>query len=70
MAHNTGEVNTQLEQAVLDGLEPPPGIRELKICQYLGRQHARWMQNQVGGGVEGPSPFPFLRVVSMYQCCK
>jgi len=66
MADYTKEVNTELEQAVLDGLEPPPGIKMLFIHGYSGRQYAGWMQNQVGGGVQGPAPFPFLRV--MWLC--
>ncbi|CAD6255046.1 unnamed protein product [Miscanthus lutarioriparius] len=61
MADDAEEVNTELEQAVLDGLEPPPGIKGMKISGYSGRQYTRWMQNQVGGGVQGPAPFPFLR---------
>ncbi|CAD6258550.1 unnamed protein product [Miscanthus lutarioriparius] len=63
MADYTKEVNTELEQAVLDGLEPPPGIKMLDIDGYSGRQYAGWMQSQVGGGVQGPAPFPFLRVM-------
>ncbi|XP_066339012.1 putative disease resistance protein RGA3 isoform X2 [Miscanthus floridulus] len=66
MADYTKEVNTELEQAVLDGLEPPPGIKRLDIHGYSGRQYAGWMQSQVGGGVQGPAPFPFLRV--MWLC--
>ncbi|CAD6258568.1 unnamed protein product [Miscanthus lutarioriparius] len=61
MADYPKEVNTELEQAVLDGLEPPPGIKMLDIHGYSGRQFAGWMQSQVGGGVQGPAPFPFLR---------
>ncbi|KAG2584987.1 hypothetical protein PVAP13_6KG362918 [Panicum virgatum] len=44
------EVNTELEQAVLDCLEPPQGIKELMISGYSGRQYAWWMQNRVDGG--------------------
>ncbi|CAD6255044.1 unnamed protein product [Miscanthus lutarioriparius] len=62
-----GEANTELEQAVLDGLEPPPGIKELEISEYTGRQYARWMQNQVGGRVQGPAPFPFLKVMRLFD---
>jgi hypothetical protein len=65
VASGTKEVNTKLEQDVLDGLEPPPGIKELEIHAYLGRQYARWMQNQVVDGVRGPTPFPFLRVMKL-----
>ncbi|CAD6269996.1 unnamed protein product [Miscanthus lutarioriparius] len=65
MAHDVGEVNTELRPAVLDGLEPPAGIKELEICGYSGRRYAQWMQNQVGGGVQGLSHFPFLRVMEL-----
>ena len=61
------DVNTELEQGVLDGLELPPGIKELEIRWYSGRQYARWMQNQVGGGVRAPAPFPFFRVMRLYN---
>ncbi|XP_066339021.1 putative disease resistance protein RGA1 [Miscanthus floridulus] len=63
MADYTKEVNTELQQDVLDVLEPPPGIKKLDIRGYSGRQYAGWMQSQVGGGVQGPAPFPFLRVM-------
>jgi Leucine-rich repeat (LRR) protein len=66
MSNNMEEVNTELQQDVLDVLEPPPGIKELEIHWYSGRQYAGWMQIQVGGGVQGPAPFPFLRV--MWLC--
>ncbi|CAN6315027.1 unnamed protein product [Urochloa humidicola] len=50
--HDAGEVvNTELYQAVLNGLEPPPSIKELEIFGYSGRQYAQWMQNQLGGGL-------------------
>jgi len=65
MAHDVGEGNTELRPAVLDGLEPPAGIKELEICGYSGRRYAQWMQNQVGGGVHGLSHFPFLRVMEL-----
>jgi Leucine-rich repeat (LRR) protein len=67
MEYDAGKANTELEQAVLDGLEPPPRIKELKIHRYLGKQYARWMLNQVGGGVQGPTPFPFFRVLRLYD---
>lgn len=65
MAHDVGEVNTELRPAVFDGLEPTAGIKELEICGYSGRRYAQWMQNQVGGGVQGLSHFPFLRVMEL-----
>ncbi|RLM48691.1 uncharacterized protein C2845_PMPSC055828 [Panicum miliaceum] len=61
------EENTKLEQAVLDGLEPPPGIKGLEIVGYSGRECARWMQNQVGGGVQRLSYFPYLRVMHLHN---
>ena len=70
MADYTKEVNTELQQAVLDVLEPPPGIKELDIHGYSGRQYAGWMQSQVGGGVQGPAPFPFLRVMWLRDLTK
>jgi Leucine-rich repeat (LRR) protein len=69
-AHKAGEgVDIELEQAVLDGLEPPPQIKELRINGYSGSQHARWMHNQVSGrrGVQGLVHFPFLRVLKLYD---
>jgi hypothetical protein len=65
IADDTEEVNAKLEQAVLDGLEPPTGIKELLMTRYSGSQYSRWMQNQVGGRVQGPAPFPFLRVMEL-----
>jgi len=61
----TCEENTKLEQAVLDGLEPPPGIKVLRINGYSVREFARWMQNQVGGGVLVPTYFTVLRVMKL-----
>ena len=52
---------------MLDSLEPPPGIKELEIHWYSGRQYARWMQSQLGCGVQGAAPFPFLRVMKLYN---
>jgi len=63
--YHVGEVNTELEQAVLDGLELPPGIKELKIRGYSGTQYARWIQNEVGGGVQGLAYFQLLRVMNL-----
>jgi len=39
------KVDTMLEEAVLDGLEPPAGIKELEICGYSGEKYAWWMHN-------------------------
>ena len=61
------KVNTEMEQAVLDGLEPPPGIKKLRISGYSGRQYAWWMQNRVDGGVNGLPSFPFLRVMTLFK---
>ncbi|KAJ1256646.1 hypothetical protein BS78_K337800 [Paspalum vaginatum] len=68
--YHKGEANTELEEAVLDGLEPPPGIKELEISGYSGRKYARWMQNQVGGEVKGLSYFQFLRVMKLSDFLK
>jgi len=67
MSNRMEEVNTELQHDVLDGLEPPPGIKELEIHWYSGRQYARWMQSQLGCGVQGAAPFPFLRVMKLYN---
>ncbi|CAO2192056.1 unnamed protein product [Urochloa humidicola] len=64
---DVGGVNTEMEQAVLDGLEPPPGIKELNISGYSGRQYAWWMQNQAGSGVNGLPSFLFLRVMTLFK---
>ncbi|KAJ1273931.1 hypothetical protein BS78_05G023400 [Paspalum vaginatum] len=62
--YDVGEVNTELQQGVLDGLEPPPGIKELEMYGYSGSQYAQWMQNEVGGG-QGIPHFSFLRVMNL-----
>ena len=59
--------NLKLEQVILDGLEPPPKIKELKIEGYSGRECARWMWNQVGGGVQGLPYLLFLRMLKLYN---
>ncbi|KAJ1273954.1 hypothetical protein BS78_05G025500 [Paspalum vaginatum] len=66
--HHKGEVNPELEEAILDGLEPPPGIKGLEIYGYSGRKYAWWMQkrNQVGGEVEGLAYFQFLTVMKLH----
>ena len=74
--HQKGEVNTEfffnekvdtmLEEAVLDGLEPPAGIKELEICGYSGEKYAWWMHNQVvGTEVKGQACFQFLRAMKL-----
>ncbi|KAG2583403.1 hypothetical protein PVAP13_6KG201606 [Panicum virgatum] len=74
--HQKGEVNTEfffnekvdtmLEEAVLDGLEPPAGIKELEICGYSGEKYAWWMHNQVvGTQVKGQACFQFLRAMKL-----
>ncbi|KAJ1273942.1 hypothetical protein BS78_05G024500 [Paspalum vaginatum] len=65
-----GEVNFELEEAVLDGLEPPPGIKELEISGYSGRKYARWMQDKVGGEVKGLAYIKFLRVMKLSDFLK
>ncbi|KAG2481080.1 hypothetical protein PVAP13_J683371 [Panicum virgatum] len=60
------KVDTMLEEAVLDGLEPPVGIKELEICGYSGEKYAWWMQNQVvGTEVKGQACFQFLRAMKL-----
>ncbi|XP_039833478.1 putative disease resistance protein RGA1 [Panicum virgatum] len=60
------KVDTMLEEAVLDGLEPPAGIKELEICGYSGEKYAWWMQNQVvGTEVKGQACFQFLRAMKL-----
>ncbi|KAG2481160.1 hypothetical protein PVAP13_J683347 [Panicum virgatum] len=64
--HQKGEVDTTLEEAVLDGLEPPAGIKELEICGYSGEKYAWWMHNQVvGTEVKGQACFQFLRAMKL-----
>ncbi|KAG2481051.1 hypothetical protein PVAP13_J683279 [Panicum virgatum] len=64
--HQKGEVDTMLEEAVLDGLEPPAGIKELEICGYSGEKYAWWMHNQVvGTQVKGQACFQFLRAMKL-----
>ncbi|KAJ1256654.1 hypothetical protein BS78_K338600 [Paspalum vaginatum] len=63
--YDVGEVNTERQQGVLDGLEPPPGIKELEIYGYSGSRYAQWMQNKVGGGGQGIAHFSFLRVMNL-----
>ena len=61
---DVGEANTELQQGVLDDLEPP-GIKVLEIHGYSGTRYAWWMQNEVGGGGQGIAHFSFLRVVNL-----
>ncbi|XP_062202664.1 putative disease resistance protein RGA4 [Phragmites australis] len=58
-------VNFELEQAILDGLEPPSGIKRLNICGYAGMQFARWMLKQAGGGEHGAPQFTCLTVMRL-----
>ncbi|XP_062202890.1 putative disease resistance protein RGA1 [Phragmites australis] len=57
--------NTALEQAVLDGLEPPSGIKCLTIWGYAGGKYARWMLKQAGGGAQGAPQFTCLTVMRL-----
>ncbi|KAK8450154.1 hypothetical protein SEVIR_7G317600v4 [Setaria viridis] len=59
-------MNTDNELAILDGLEPPSGIRVLRIIGYAGCQYMRWMQKQVGiRSVQALSHFPRLTEVTL-----
>jgi hypothetical protein len=51
----------------LDGLEPPRGIRSLKIRGYSGRQYALWMNDLAGGRVQGLPYFSLLREMRLYD---
>ncbi|KAL6641991.1 hypothetical protein ACP70R_020172 [Stipagrostis hirtigluma subsp. patula] len=62
---NGEKVNNEMEQAVLNGLEPPSGIRSLHIAGYAGGQYARWMLKKVGGCVRNFQQFPFLTVMRL-----
>ncbi|KAL6597437.1 hypothetical protein ACP70R_046877 [Stipagrostis hirtigluma subsp. patula] len=55
-------VNVENEEAIpiLDGLEPPTGIKVLKIRGYTGGKFAQWMLNKVGVGVQESPRFPYL----------
>ncbi|CAD6258543.1 unnamed protein product [Miscanthus lutarioriparius] len=62
----------KLDLFVVGKGEKYAGISELADVSRIGvelrirgRQYARWMQNQVGGGVQGPASFPFLRVMKL-----
>jgi Leucine-rich repeat (LRR) protein len=67
--YREGEVNTELVHGVLDGLEPPSGLKELIIYRYPGIQYAQWMQDRVSGGVQGLPLvyFPSLRVMELFS---
>ncbi|KAL6595667.1 hypothetical protein ACP70R_048007 [Stipagrostis hirtigluma subsp. patula] len=45
---------------ILDGLEPPTGIKVLEINGYTGGKFAQWMLNKVGVGVQESPRFPYL----------
>ncbi|TVU50672.1 hypothetical protein EJB05_02051 [Eragrostis curvula] len=53
--------NIENEVAVLDGLEPPSGIRSLKVSGYAGSTYAQWMLQQVSTGAAQCPRFPWLR---------
>jgi hypothetical protein len=53
------------EVVALDGLEPPLGIKRIKICNYGGGRFASWMLKQASGGVRGHGQFPFLTKMSL-----
>jgi Leucine-rich repeat (LRR) protein len=67
--YDGGAVKSKLEQVVhaLDGLEPPRGIRSLKIRGYSGRQYALWMNDLAGGRVQGLPYFSLLREMRLYD---
>jgi Leucine-rich repeat (LRR) protein len=67
--YSAGNVNTQLVHGILDGLEPPSGLKKLTMYGYPGMQYARWMQNRVGGGVQGLPLvyFPSLKVMELHS---
>jgi hypothetical protein len=60
-------VNAEHEVAVLDGLEPPLGIKRLKINMFGGEEIACWMLKQAGCRVQGLRPFPFLTEISLHD---
>ncbi|TVU31069.1 hypothetical protein EJB05_22736, partial [Eragrostis curvula] len=56
------DVNTEVEQAVFDGLEPPSEIKEIEIVGYGGeKRYALWMLKQAGGRAH----FPFLMQITL-----
>ncbi|XP_062182273.1 putative disease resistance protein RGA1 isoform X2 [Phragmites australis] len=59
------EVNTEMEQTILDGLEPPSAIKELHIGGYAGGRYAQWMLKQVGGGVQRVPQFTCLTTMRL-----
>ncbi|CAL4904474.1 unnamed protein product [Urochloa decumbens] len=59
------EVNSEVEQAVLDGLEPPSGIKRLNIAEFAGGQFASWMLKQVDGGAHAILRFPCLTMMKL-----
>ncbi|KAL6905719.1 hypothetical protein ACP4OV_003320 [Aristida adscensionis] len=54
------KANVEKEVNVLDGLEPPTGIKSLEIAGYAGERYALWMLNQIGVRVQGLPQFPYL----------
>ncbi|XP_062182281.1 disease resistance protein RGA2-like isoform X2 [Phragmites australis] len=59
------EVNTEMEQTIFDGLEPPSAIKELHIGWYAGARYARWMLKQVGDGVQRVPQFTCLTTMML-----
>ncbi|CAL4995822.1 unnamed protein product [Urochloa decumbens] len=59
------EVISKVEQAVLDGLEPPSWIKRLNIAEFAGGQFASWMLKQVDGGAQAILRFPCLTMMKL-----
>ncbi|TVU27191.1 hypothetical protein EJB05_29784, partial [Eragrostis curvula] len=57
---NNVAVNPENEVAVLDGLEPPSGIRSLKVSGYAGPTCTQWMLQQASTGAAGFPRFQWL----------
>ncbi|MQL75679.1 hypothetical protein Taro_008067 [Colocasia esculenta] len=56
---NENERNSELEEAVLDALVPPPRLHELTIKYYAGEDFPCWMEHQFISGLES---------ISLYRC--
>ncbi|KAL6595681.1 hypothetical protein ACP70R_048021 [Stipagrostis hirtigluma subsp. patula] len=65
--NDTDDVHIEMEQAVLDCLEPPSGIEKLYIGEYAGSHFARWMLKQFGcvKPVLPPQSFPCLTEMAL-----
>ncbi|KAL6595661.1 hypothetical protein ACP70R_048001 [Stipagrostis hirtigluma subsp. patula] len=57
---DTVNVENEEDIPILDGLEPPTGIKVLEINGYTGGKFAQWMLNKVGVGVQESPRFPYL----------